>query len=185
MIDSSTAMNRPDHQVCAIAPRVLRAFSPPSTARGRDAGGHQGPPRWFRRRSPPSVTDGLRGQLEHPAQLAVGQLRQPALAVADHEVGEGLLLLDHLVDLLLQGAGADELAHLHVALLPIRKARSVAWFSTAGFHHRSRWITWLAAVRFSPVPPARSDRRNSGGPSPDWNLVTRSSRRFFDVPPCK
>src|SRR5262245_43610315 len=117
MIDSSTAMNRPDHQVCAIAPRVLRAFSPPSTARGRDAGGHQGPPRRSRGWSSPSLTDRLRGQLEYPAQVARGQLGQPALAVADHEVGEGLLLLDHLVDLLLQGSGADELAHLHVALL--------------------------------------------------------------------
>ena len=28
-------MNRPDHQVCPIAPRVLRALSPPSTASGR------------------------------------------------------------------------------------------------------------------------------------------------------
>ncbi len=27
---------------------------------------------------------------------------------------------------------------------PIRKARSVAWSSTAGFHHRSTWTTWLA-----------------------------------------
>ena len=25
---------------------------------------------------------------------------------------------------------------------PMRKARSVAWFSTAGFHHRSKWMTW-------------------------------------------
>src|SRR5690242_21564279 len=104
MIDSSTAMNRPDHQVRAIAPRVLRAFSPPSTARGRDTGGHQGPPRRSWERSSTPLTDGLRGQLEHPAQLTRVQLGQPALAVADHEVGEGLLLLDHLVDLLLQGA---------------------------------------------------------------------------------
>src|SRR6266550_8218635 len=117
MMDSSTAMNRPDHQVCAIAPRVLRAFSPPSTARGRDAGGHQGSPRRAGGRSSPLVTDRLRGQFEHPAQLTGGQLGQPALAVADHEVGERLLLLDHLVDLLLQGARADELAHLYVALL--------------------------------------------------------------------
>ena len=40
----------------------------------------------------------------------------------------------------------------------MRKARSVAWFSTAGFHQRSKWKTWLAAVRFRPVPPALSDR---------------------------
>ena len=46
----------------------------------------------------------------------------------------------------------------------MRKARSVAWFSTAGFHQRSKWKTWFAAVRFSPVPPALSDRRKTRGP---------------------
>ena len=49
---------------------------------------------------------------------------------------------------------------------PMRKARSVAWSSTAGFHQRSKWTTWLAAVRFSPVPPAFSERRKTGGPVP-------------------
>jgi hypothetical protein len=34
-------MNRSDHQVRAIAPRVLRALRPPSTARGRQRGGYQ------------------------------------------------------------------------------------------------------------------------------------------------
>src|SRR5215469_9751475 len=42
MIDSRTAMNRPDHQLCPIAPRVLRAFSPPSTGSGRDDSDHHG-----------------------------------------------------------------------------------------------------------------------------------------------
>ena len=32
----------------------------------------------------------------------------------------------------------------------MRKARSVAWFSTAGFHQRSKWTTCDAAVRFRP-----------------------------------
>ncbi len=48
---------------------------------------------------------------------------------------------------------------------PIRKARSVAWSSTAGFHHRSKCTTLVAAVRFRPVPPAFSDSRNTGAPS--------------------
>src|SRR6266516_1955731 len=46
---------------------------------------------------------------------------------------------------------------------PIRKARSVAWSSTAGFHQRSKWKTWFAFVRFRPTPPARSERMNSDG----------------------
>ena len=58
---------------------------------------------------------------------------------------------------------------------PMRKARSVAWFSTAGFHHRSRWITWLAAVRFSPVPPGlqrqQEQRRAVAGLEPGHHLV--------------
>ena len=40
----------------------------------------------------------------------------------------------------------------------------MAWFSTAGFHHRSRWTTWLAAVRVSPVPPALSESSMIDGP---------------------
>ena len=58
----------------------------------------------------------------------------------------------------------------------MRKARSVAWFSTAGFHQRSKWTTWLAAVRFSPVPPALSDSRNTRGPPASWNRSTIASR---------
>src|SRR6516165_9152577 len=113
MMASRTAMNRPDHQVCPIAPRVLRALSPPSTASGRV--GSEGNQRRGRRPPESSVTDGLRGQLEHRPQLAGREFGQPALPVADHEVGEGLLILDHLVDLLFQGSGTDELAHLYVA----------------------------------------------------------------------
>ena len=60
---------------------------------------------------------------------------------------------------------------------PIRNARSVAWFSTAGFHQRSKWITCAAAVRFNPVPPALSDNTKNGGPSARWNAST-SPRRF-------
>jgi hypothetical protein len=51
-------MNRPDHQVCPIAPRVLRAFSPPSTGSGRDDSDHHG-----------LFTDGLLRQREHAAQV--------------------------------------------------------------------------------------------------------------------
>ena len=60
---------------------------------------------------------------------------------------------------------------------PMRKARSVAWSSTAGFHQRSKWMTWLAAVRFRPVPPARSDSTKNGGPSSAWNSSTSFCRR--------
>ena len=68
----------------------------------------------------------------------------------------------------------------------MRKARSVAWFSTAGFHQRSKWITCEAAVRFRPVPPAFSERTKNGGPSSRWNCVDQlacASRR--GVPPCR
>src|SRR5436309_15688995 len=105
-MSSNTSMNRSDHQVWAIAPRELRALRPPSTGRGRAGGGNQ------------LLTDGSLGKGEQAAQVACGQFGQPALAVGDHEIGERLLLLDHLVDLLLQRPGADELAHLHTAFLP-------------------------------------------------------------------
>ena len=61
-MSSSTAMNRSDHQVRAIAPRVLGAWSPPSTGRGRDGGGYQ-----------LLFTDGSLGQREHLAEVAGGQ----------------------------------------------------------------------------------------------------------------
>ena len=67
----------------------------------------------------------------------------------------------------------------------MRKARSVAWFSTAGFHQRSKWKTWFAAVRFRPVPPALSDstkRRRT--PSPRvWKRSTMRSRLAAGTPP--
>ena len=43
----------------------------------------------------------------------------------------------------------------------MRYALSVAWFSTAGFHHLSKWMTWFAAVRVSPVPPAFKEIKNT------------------------
>ena len=67
-------MNRSDHQVCAMAPRLLRALRPPSTARGFDGGKNL-------------LTDGPVRQVEHLAQLARGQLGEPTLAVADNQIG--------------------------------------------------------------------------------------------------
>ena len=54
-------MNRSYHQVCEIAPHWLRAFRPPSTARGLDRGKNL-------------LTDGLVRQGEDLAQLAGVQL---------------------------------------------------------------------------------------------------------------
>src|SRR5699024_7316045 len=69
---------------------------------------------------------------------------------------------------------------------PMRKARSVAWFSTAGFHQRSRCTTWLAAVSVSPVPPARRLRSISPGRSRCcWNSATIWSRSRLETPPCR
>src|SRR6266542_1878555 len=69
---------------------------------------------------------------------------------------------------------------------PMRKARSVAWSSTAGFHQRSKWNTWLALVRFKPTPPARRDRMNTDGSrSGSWKAATSCSRLATLVPPCR
>ena len=66
----------------------------------------------------------------------------------------------------------------------MRWARSVAWSSTAGFHHRSTCTTWFAAVRFSPVPPALRVANSSGGPSSAWNDATRAVALPRGRPPC-
>ena len=59
---------------------------------------------------------------------------------------------------------------------PMRKARSVAWFSTAGFHQRSKWKTWLAAVRFRPDAARlqREDEDAAGRPPPGSAPPSRS-----------
>src|SRR3712207_8339882 len=54
---------------------------------------------------------------------------------------------------------------------------------SAGFHHRSRCTTWLAAVSVSPVPPARSDSSRTPGPGVAWKRATRASRSARRVPP--
>ena len=60
---------------------------------------------------------------------------------------------------------------------PMRHTRSDAWSSTAGFHQRSKWITWFARTRLSPVPPACSDTRARRAPVPREKRSTISSRR--------
>ena len=65
----------------------------------------------------------------------------------------------------------------------MRYARSVAWFSTAGFHHRSMCTTMFAAVRLRPVPPALSDNTIAGAPSGAWNCCTIISRPLLLTPP--
>src|SRR5688572_2808132 len=99
-------MNRSDHQVCAMAPRLLRALMPSATGRGRDGRGYQ------------LLIDGLPREREHLAQCAARQLRQPGLTVAHHEVGELPLLVDELVDLLFEGSRDDELVDLDPPPLP-------------------------------------------------------------------
>ena len=52
-------------------------------------------------------------------QLVIGHLRDELLAaVCEERVGERLLVLDHRVDLLLQGARRHELVDQHVPFLP-------------------------------------------------------------------
>ena len=105
---------------------------------------------------------------EEVLELGVESLVSQSSPLPTTAPATSFLRLDHLVDLLLERADADELVDLDVACVwPIRKARSVAWFSTAGFHQRSKWKTWLAAVRFRPVP-AGLDRQqeDAAGPSP-------------------
>ena len=70
-------------------------------------------------------------------------------------------------------------------ICPIRNARSVAWFSTAGFHHLSKWMTWDAAVRLSPAPPALTESTKKGTFSSSWNWRTRSLRCLTSVEPCR
>src|SRR5437588_369307 len=68
---------------------------------------------------------------------------------------------------------------------PMRKARSVAWFSTAGFHQRSKCTTCEAAVRLSPEPPALSESTKKPILSSSWNRRTSSLRFLTSVSPSR
>ena len=75
---------------------------------------------------------------------------------------------------------ATSLTTQTLCVCPMRWARSVAWFSTAGFHHGSKWITVSAWGRFRPTPPAFRLIKNRG----TWPLVNWSIRssRFLLCP---
>src|SRR5664279_6130826 len=72
-MSSSTWMNRPDHQVCEIAPRLLRALIPPSTERGFDGPQNRSVIGSIHHQIGQSsdllLIRGLRRQREHLAQL--------------------------------------------------------------------------------------------------------------------
>src|ERR1700722_2852095 len=116
-------MKRRDHHPSPMAPRWLLALIPPSTGIGpADSYSHQRFMLFFPL-APGSPTarsrrNRLGRQDERLAQGGGGQPGEPALAGADDLLGQCLLLLDHRVDPLLQGADADELAYLDVAALP-------------------------------------------------------------------
>ena len=59
---------------------------------------------------------------------------------------------------------------------PMRKARSVAWFSTAGFHQRSKWMTCEAAVRFRPDAAGLQREHEEGRSRRSWKRATSSLR---------
>src|SRR6266545_7762600 len=112
--DSRIATNRPDHQLSPIWPRRLRALMPPSTRRGREGGGQSS--------QEPAIrclllAHRFGSECDQLAEPLGGQLREPALAAADDQLGERLLLLDQRVDALLQRADADQLADLDVLAL--------------------------------------------------------------------
>src|SRR6266851_9843904 len=71
-------------------------------------------PGWF----DGSLAHRILAQDEQIAQFGGRQHRQPVLAGAHQCAGKILLALDHIVDLLLHGSGAEKLVHLHLAGLP-------------------------------------------------------------------
>ena len=154
-------MNRCDHHVSPIAPRRLRAAMP--------ALDRQRPGRLVVRvvapaRHHPSATAVLDNVTQF-AQLTSCRARSATPRRCPRCARQLLLALDQAIDALLERSDADvSLCTWTFCCWPIRKARSVAWSSTAGFHQRSKWKTWFAAVRLSPVPPAFSDSTNSARP---------------------
>jgi len=171
-------------------PRWRRSISPIDFEDGGPAERPPGPPdpsaRLCARRAPPPEASS--DHLHHPSDTAslergehfasceTSSSVSHLLARADDRGHEVALLQEHGVDPLLESSDADEFVDLQFRVWPMRKARSVAWSSTAGFHHRSKWKTWVAAVRLSPAPPARNDRRKTGGPPFSWKRSTMRSR---------
>lgn len=77
-------------------------------------------------------------ELQQRIIIHLGEQRFPGLTPADCLVGDLSFPRNHLVDAFLDRSPADELVDQHVLLLADAEARSVAWFSTAGFHQRSK-----------------------------------------------
>src|SRR5262245_38687715 len=65
----------------------------------------------------PSFSQGFLAQAEEVLELLGGQLGQPILAGPDDGAGDLALVLDHLVNLFLEGPHADVLVHLDVLFL--------------------------------------------------------------------
>ena len=144
-------MNRRDHQVSPIAPRLLRALIPPPPGRPATAATSVPAPVIRSPRPADSASTSRRSSVDSSVIHA-----SPAPTTCS---ASSRLLLDHRVDRSSSVPTQTSLRTCTLRRWPMRNARSVAWSSTAGFHQRSKWTTWLAAVRFSPVPPALSDSR--------------------------
>src|SRR5256885_11519863 len=65
--------------------------------------------------------DRVFAQREQLLQRGSREFSQPTFARADNAGGKFLLAFDHLINLLFKRAGAEELVHLHVLLLPDAK----------------------------------------------------------------
>ena len=91
---------------------------------------------------PYSAMTDFRSKSHHAQQILILHLGQVDLVSAGQQiVRQALLRLDQRIDLLLHCTRQTNLWTSTLFFWPIRKARSVAWFSTAGFHHRSKWTT--------------------------------------------
>ena len=164
-------MNRCDHHVSPIAPRLLRAAIPPSTGSGRD--GSQS------RQSRPVAHVRHRASCERVTSsrsCAVSSSVIHRLAGPDDPLGEILLLRDQRVDPLLERADARELAHLHVLALTDPE-RAIGRLILDRRVPPAIEVDDVVGRGEVEARAARLQRQDiSGGPPSAWNRATISSR---------
>ena len=146
---SSTAIQRFAHQLSPNPPRFDCALIPPFACRGRDGGkyasshhdpGHRRssdvpspiPPAPLRAARTGRAARRSRARSARPRRCRRPRRRPPSCCSIISSIFSSSV------------PRRRTCGPARCRVWPMRKARSVAWFSTAGFHQRSKWKTWFA-----------------------------------------
>ena len=124
-------------------------------------------------------------ELDEIEYLLVAHLGEKHFGAINDFTSEQRLFGEHRINFLLDGSTTYKLMYQDVSLLsnPERTISSLVFDGGDSTTAGQKWMTWEAATRLSPVPPALSDKTKNGGPSLRLKLSTRRCRCATAVPP--